>query len=528
MPIFSLVLNMKPLREGVSEGKRLFQDLTKEANNTSSAISRIRKSAGGIKAAIAGSGFVLFAKQCFEAALQVDKLNKAFTTIKGNGSAAEEQLDHIRSVTDKLGLQFHETAESAKTFFAAGQGTTLEKDLNGIFEGVASAGSALALSQDEMNGVFLALGQMISKGKVQAEELRGQLGERLPGAFQLAAKSMNMTTAELDKFMADGKLTAEDLLPKFGAALQKEFGEKAVESAKGAQASLNRLNTAWTDLKANIGDSETIILAIDNITSALKTLAQYADLRGVADTFKQGMDLVQKGLLDFDEFIKASFLDRQKMVDALLNPQNTYSGKIRWEEPPELRKPKKTPDSDKINQRARAAQKALESIYLEIERLNGTGGEFGYELNSKLLKIAEAAKETGLSLEQMKKIQDAYSAAATEAHFREMANAMRDVDIEIARMSGDYETLQRLEEERDIEGLTQRLISLGVAQENVNAKVEEYRTAIQKQNSEENVFIQERLDFLKELEEKTGQYNISQTYQNELIEQQIELWRKIP
>ena len=110
MPIFSLVLNMKPLREGVSEGKRLFQDLTKEANNTSSAISRIRKSAGGIKAAIAGSGFVLFAKQCFEAALQVDKLNKAFTTIKGNGSAAEEQLDHIRSVTDKLGLQFHETA----------------------------------------------------------------------------------------------------------------------------------------------------------------------------------------------------------------------------------------------------------------------------------------------------------------------------------------------------------------------------------------------------------------------------------
>ena len=57
---------------------------------------------------------------------------------------------------------------------------------------------------------------MISKGKVQAEELRGQLGERLPSAFQLAAKAMGMTTAQLDKFMADGKLTAEDLLPKLG------------------------------------------------------------------------------------------------------------------------------------------------------------------------------------------------------------------------------------------------------------------------------------------------------------------------
>lgn len=52
------------------------------------------------------------------------------------------------------------------------------------------AGSALALSKDQMDGVFLALGQMISKGKVQAEELRGQLGERLPGAFDMAAKAM--------------------------------------------------------------------------------------------------------------------------------------------------------------------------------------------------------------------------------------------------------------------------------------------------------------------------------------------------
>lgn len=527
MPSVSFIINMRPLRQGTAEAKKLFQNLTGEVQKTWKTVGSVKSYAGGIKAALMGSGIVLFAKQCFNAALQVDKLNKAFTTIKGNSKSAQEQLDHIRSVTGKVGLQFHETAESAKTFFAAGQGTTLEKDLDSIFEGVASAGSALALTQDEINGVFLALGQMISKGKVQAEELRGQMGERLPGAFQLAAKAMGMTTAELDKFMADGKLTAEDLLPKLGAALQKEFGEKAVAAGRGAQASVNRLNTAWTDLKANIGDSEQIVLAIDNVTSALKTLSQYADLRSVMQTFQQGMELAQKGLLDLDRFTKASFMERQKMVDALLNPRNSYSSILSWQEPEELRKKKSVSTTNKGTDRAKAAQQALESIYREIERLNGTGGEFGYELNSKLMQISKAAKDAGLSLEQMRSIQDAYSAAATDAHFQKMADAMRDVDIEIARMSGDYKTLQRLETERDIESLSKRLLSLGVAQAEVNAKMEEYKTLLEKTATGDK-YLQEKLDFIKELEEKTGQYNLSQEYQNELIEQQVALWRTIP
>ena len=41
----------------------------------------------------------------------------------------------------------------------------------------------MGLSADQTSGVLLALQQMISKGTVQAEELRGQLGERLPGAL---------------------------------------------------------------------------------------------------------------------------------------------------------------------------------------------------------------------------------------------------------------------------------------------------------------------------------------------------------
>ncbi len=47
----------------------------------------------------------------------------------------------------------------------------------------------MGLSTDEINGIlksFRADGN--PKGKIQAEELRGQLGDRMAGAFQLFAK----------------------------------------------------------------------------------------------------------------------------------------------------------------------------------------------------------------------------------------------------------------------------------------------------------------------------------------------------
>ena len=241
------------------ERERAFQQLAADANLSTLQLAKFRAELGDTRGALAtlsnGLGLskaamlafaaaVAFGGQaCLEAALQADRLSKAYTTITGSSSAAQQQLSYLYDVSNRLGLQFQSTAESAKTFFAAGKGSSLEKDMNGIFEAVASAGAALALSQDDMQGAFLALGQMISKGKVQAEELRGQLGERLPGAFQLAAKAMGMTTAQLDKFMADGKLTAEDLLPKLAKVMQEEFGAAAEAAAYGLQGQMNRLST---------------------------------------------------------------------------------------------------------------------------------------------------------------------------------------------------------------------------------------------------------------------------------------------
>ena len=71
----------------------------------------------------------------------------------------------------------------------------------------------------------------MSKGTVQAEELRGQLGERLPGAFNLAAQAMGVTTQELNKMLDNGEVLAIDLLPKLAEVLDERFADAAGENA---------------------------------------------------------------------------------------------------------------------------------------------------------------------------------------------------------------------------------------------------------------------------------------------------------
>lgn len=275
------------------ERERAFRQLAQDANLSTLQLARLRAEMGDMRGALAtlGNKFssakvailawaaaVAFGgKACLDAALQMDRLDKSYTSIYGSASAAQQQLSYLYDVSGRLGLQFQSTAEGAKTFFAAGRGSTLEKDLNSIFEAVSSAGTALSLSTDDMHGAFIALGQMISKGKVQAEELRGQLGERLPGAFQLAAKAMGMTTAALDKFMADGKLTAEELLPKLAKVLKDEYGAAAEEAAKGMQGSLNRLSTEWERLKASFVDSDTAVAGINALRVAVEGLQALFD-----------------------------------------------------------------------------------------------------------------------------------------------------------------------------------------------------------------------------------------------------------
>jgi tape measure domain-containing protein len=95
------------------------------------------------------------------------------------------------------------TRLSASVIGAGGNVADAEKAFKGITAGILGTGGSL----ENLDAALLATAQVFSKGKVSAEELRGQIGERLPGAFTLFAESMKKTPQELDKMLQEGKVS---------------------------------------------------------------------------------------------------------------------------------------------------------------------------------------------------------------------------------------------------------------------------------------------------------------------------------
>ena len=234
------------------------QQVERATGDMASAASRASDMLRTIGAGISVTAVVYAIKEVgvalVEAQGQVDKFKAAMGAVGSMDIGSE--FEFVRRSARELGVDLNTTAGSYIKLSAATRGTALEgQATRDIFTAVAKAATTLGLSADETNGALFAISQMMSKGTVQAEELRGQLGERLPGAFQVAARAMGVSTAELSKMLEQGQVISEDFLPKFAKQLEKELGEASAEAAKSASREMTRLGNAWTEMVQAIADS---------------------------------------------------------------------------------------------------------------------------------------------------------------------------------------------------------------------------------------------------------------------------------
>jgi tape measure domain-containing protein len=241
---------------------------------TSRQLSRMQSSSAGLsstllqlKGALVALGVVRLVKDAANAGLALERMQRALLAATGSASGAAAELAFVRSEAERLGLDLESAGAQFASLAAAAKGTALEgAGARDIFSAVSEAATVMGLSAEQTTGALLAIQQMISKGTVSAEELRGQLGERLPGAFQLAARAMGVTTAELGKMLEQGQITAEQMLPALAGELRKTFGPALPEAVKSAQAQINRFQTAVFEAKAAFANSG----FMDGLTGGLK------------------------------------------------------------------------------------------------------------------------------------------------------------------------------------------------------------------------------------------------------------------
>ncbi|UOK71715.1 tape measure protein [Ancylobacter polymorphus] len=419
---------------------KLDSDVGRTAKNVDNQFSRAKRSMDVFAASVSNAGRALvaslgigFAAGDFLKTVQsVDSLGASLKAITGDSAAAAGEMSYVTEVSERLGLELISTGNAYASLLAATKGTALEgEETRRIFEGVAAAMASLGKSSSDTEGALLAVQQMISKGTVSAEELRGQLGERLPGAFGLAAKAMGVTEQELGKMLENGVVPATELLPRLIDELNKLYdtGRKSTLTSE-----INRLNNAVTELYKTLADAgalSAITTVLGGISTALNDIRQLFQLIGVqskligSGRFSEAFAQDPKGiaLLRLRSGMGTSLTDQQSSeFDKLFG----FTSPATTRPPPALGKSKSEAEKlDAYQRMTRMIQERTQAIQYETAAqasLNPLVNDYGFTMEkaraeADLLNAAERAK-IEITPEVRQKISElatAYAEATVEA-----------------------------------------------------------------------------------------------------------------
>lgn len=208
---------------------------------------------------------------------------------EGDTRRTAQDYAFLRTEAERLGLVLQPLAQQYSRFAIAARGANLSnKETKETFLGFAEAARVFNLSIEDTNGVFRALDQVLSKGKVQAEELRGQLGDRLSGAFTAFAKALGLSNAELDKLLEKGAVSAKEIV-KLAAEYRKQVSGQLEPATKTLSANLNRLQNAITEFQLSVAENglaEVVGELATSFTAFLRSAEGGKVARDIAEAFR--------------------------------------------------------------------------------------------------------------------------------------------------------------------------------------------------------------------------------------------------
>jgi len=155
-------------------------------------------------------------------------------------------LKFLAELTNKYGTDLIGTTEAFAKFKAAATPAGIAMaEQERIFSNISKAMASFGISGGEAALTMMAITQMMSKGKISSEELRRQLGERMPVAMQAMANAAGVSMSQLDKLLKEGKLRSAEIMGKFSDELAKLSGDTSTDNL---ESSLGRLKNSFTSL----------------------------------------------------------------------------------------------------------------------------------------------------------------------------------------------------------------------------------------------------------------------------------------
>lgn len=243
------------------------------------------------------------------------QLQSSAVVQQAGGTAAQgaDSFQYLRSEANRIGFNYLDASGDYNKLISGltGSGVGL-KDSQKVFSGFAELARVNKLDKTTQNRLFRALSQVAGKGKLQAEELTGQIAEALPGGTALFARAYQAQLKATGR--GKGDLTGQAAIAKLQADMKKGLVTSDILTYAGS--------TASSDAQSGLPAAQTASQAEQQrYQNAVTDLAVVASDAGVEEGFARIFRTLNAGLSESNGLVRIlseGFNDATKWADDLL------------------------------------------------------------------------------------------------------------------------------------------------------------------------------------------------------------------
>ncbi|GER92690.1 hypothetical protein A45J_0408 [hot springs metagenome] len=213
------------------------------------------------------------AKDMLDTASTFEKTDIMLTRMFGSAKAGKAAFDWLIDFAAKMPFQLDSMQKSFIKLQVAGM-----NPMSGSLRILADSIAAFGGSSQDLELSSVAIQQMAGKGVISMEELRQQLGERIPTAIQIMAKELGVSMPELFDMIEKGSLSAKKGLDALFKGLDKEYGGAAEGMMNSISGIFTQFEVLWKRFIKEVADAggfDTLKFEIqslkDNIDKAFET-----------------------------------------------------------------------------------------------------------------------------------------------------------------------------------------------------------------------------------------------------------------
>jgi len=481
--VSNIVFQLTGNASGIVAASNTASDAIKKTNSEVSKLDSALSKVGAAAAAyFSVQSVIAFGKEIVAVEVKLTSLRNRFEGLTGSAEGSIKEFARLQALSDKLGLSFTEVADSFMDFAQSAKSMNIPlSQSRAMFNDLTKAIAGAHLSTQQQGQAMLALTQMMSKGKIQAQELTLQLGQALPGSIGIMARSLGITTAELNKMMEKGELLSSVVLPKFAKELEKTFGGQAELAAESLNGSINRATNAWIRMFDVISESAPTKSTINAWTDLLDVITKTIQLNQVGTSGVREIDAVASARIASEKAIAKVLeaLDKTKLTDGekglkLNQAANESLGR-------QIQLAKELKDADPTGKMPTSHDEyyKVEAIKLKIAKEK--------EYQAVLLDASKAISDKDVTAQAERKRIAEESAQLTDKQkkaLEDFAKALRKLQNQAQiELHGGAESVQgiRLKAQQDIELLKETKEYLALPENEQSALVEAIQRVAQKQ-----------------------------------------------